>query len=116
MVGAEGFILVGPGQLCCAKLVGGLSGGVVPRAVTGSDFGYSRVMAGKPAIAKTDRRRNRAPRILPMRGDLYEATTATQYSKKTQVLLQRAKAESSWQANNQKKNNKDYAKNKKDNH
>ena len=56
IVGAEGFILVDPGQLCCAKLVGGLSGGVVPRAVTGSDFGYSRVMAGKPAIAKTDRR------------------------------------------------------------
>ena len=66
------------------------SGGVVPRAVTGSDFGYSRVMAGKPAIAKTDSRRNRAPRILPMRGDLYEATTATQYSKKNQVLLHRA--------------------------
>ena len=95
--------MLAPGSFAAQSWSVGLSGGVVPRAVTGSDLGYSRVMAGKSAVAKTDRRRNRAPRILPMRGDLYEATTATQYSKKTQVLLQRAKAESSWQANNQKK-------------
>ena len=38
-----------------------VSGGVVPRAVAGSDFSLTQAKAGKPGSAKTDRRRQCGP-------------------------------------------------------